>query len=367
MSESEAILLQRFAGNGDAEAFSEIVRRHAGLVYGACLRVLEDRTKAADATQETFFQLVQHAGEITGSVASWLHRVATRKAIDIIRRDSTRKRREAGYAADKPREAAKWEDISLYVDESLAELDEEIREILIHHFFEGRSATEIAGEKGISQPTVSRRIEGGVSQLREKLRRRGVIVAVITLGGLLGESAAEAAPAIVLKELGKMALVGGQAAAASGAKAAGGLLAGMKAKVITATAVAAVSVGGVVTYNQVARKVEQPAQQRGTQPSRQVQDSTDNTRTVVRPRQTTYEAKVAGESLPDEMGQEESIAGSIAVDPVKSTDSSSSKRPVTRSRRRARRASGGTRDTRSEEKTDTEKEPNSTGTPWWSN
>ena len=49
MLESENILLQRFSQTGDAEAFSEIVRRHAGLVYGACLRVLEDKNRAAYA------------------------------------------------------------------------------------------------------------------------------------------------------------------------------------------------------------------------------------------------------------------------------------------------------------------------------
>jgi DNA-directed RNA polymerase specialized sigma24 family protein len=46
--ENESILLQRFAKTGDPEVFSEIVRRHAGLVYGACLRILADKDRAAD-------------------------------------------------------------------------------------------------------------------------------------------------------------------------------------------------------------------------------------------------------------------------------------------------------------------------------
>jgi DNA-directed RNA polymerase specialized sigma24 family protein len=79
MLENEVILLHRFAKTGDAEAFSEVVRRHAGLVYGACLRILADRDRAADVVQETFFQLLRNAGNITGSVPAWLHRVATRK------------------------------------------------------------------------------------------------------------------------------------------------------------------------------------------------------------------------------------------------------------------------------------------------
>ena len=57
MLNKEISLLRRFANKGDSEAFSEIVQRHAGLVYGACLRVLEDKTRAADVVQETFFHL----------------------------------------------------------------------------------------------------------------------------------------------------------------------------------------------------------------------------------------------------------------------------------------------------------------------
>lgn len=275
MLENEVILLHRFAKTGDAEAFSEVVRRHAGLVYGACLRILADRDRAADAVQDTFFQLLRNAENITGSVPAWLHRVATCRAIDVVRRDSSRRRREAEYSASKPREVRKWQDISGYVDEGLGELDEQTQEILIQRFFEGRSMVDIAADKGVSQPTVSRRIESGVAKLREQLRKRGIIVAVATLGGLLGENVAEAAPALVLKELGKMALVGGTAAAGSGvgsaaaasgagAKAAVGVLAGVKAKVVTAAVVTVVGVGGVVTYNEVTRPVE-PVDKRVTQ------------------------------------------------------------------------------------------------------
>ena len=100
MSASEAVLLKRFASNGDAEAFAEIVKQHAPLVYGVCLRILEDKDKAADAVQDTFFQLVRNAANISGSLTVWLHRVATNKAIDLIRQDSQRKQREIKYAAE---------------------------------------------------------------------------------------------------------------------------------------------------------------------------------------------------------------------------------------------------------------------------
>jgi len=282
MSESENILLRRFAATGDPEAFSEIVQRHAGLVYGACLRVLTDKDRAADAVQETFLQLLRNAQTISGSVPTWLHRVATRKAIDVVRRDSSRKSREAKYAAETPREVTKWQDLSRYVDEGLDDLDEQTRQILIRRFFEGRTTSDIATAESISQPTVSRRIDSGVNQLRDKLRQKGIMVSVAVLAGLIGENVVQAAPAMVVKELGKIALIGSQAAAATGAgvasaasagttasasgtgaKVAAGILAGVKAKVVTAAAVTVVGVGSVVTYNHV---TEPSAPQQPTTP-----------------------------------------------------------------------------------------------------
>jgi len=324
MAENEITLLRRFAERGDAEAFSEIVRRHAGLVYGACLRVLEDRNRAADAVQETFLQLLRNARTITGPVPNWLHRVATRKAIDLVRRDSSRKRREAKYSGEKQVKVNKWEDLSVYVDECLNELDEETREVLIAYFFESQTMTDVAAERGISEPTVSRRIESGVERLRGKLQKRGVIVTVITLGGLLGQNAAEAAPGFVLKELGKMALVGGSATAATGAgaaatatgggveAAAGGVLTGIKAKVITAAAVAAVGVGGVVTYKNVSREAPQPVET----PMSTVQrvDTVQDSRTVPKQRQTRYDSAEFDEFFEEEAFDEETGEEFLADD-----------------------------------------------------
>ena len=76
MAESENILLERFVRKGDAEAFSGKVNRYAALVYGACLRILDDSNRASDVVQDTFFQLLRNAGKITGSVPCCLHRVA---------------------------------------------------------------------------------------------------------------------------------------------------------------------------------------------------------------------------------------------------------------------------------------------------
>ena len=263
MAETEAVLLRRFVRSGDAEAFAEIIQRYAGLVYSAALRVLADVDRASDIAQDTFLQLAKDAGNVTGSLPGWLHRVATHKAIDQIRRDATRKHREAEYMAARPHEAAEWKDISPHVDEGLNLLDPHLRSILISHFLEGRSTREIARAHGLSQATISRRIEAGVEQLRAGLRRRGVLVAAGALGLLLSENAVQAASPALLTELGKIALISGSLAvsttATSAASGFGTLAAGVlgvvkaNAVAITVAAAAVVGVGSVITYQQVTK------------------------------------------------------------------------------------------------------------------
>ena len=260
MVETEAVLLRRFALTGDAEAFAEIIRRHAGLVYGAAWRILADMDRASDIAQETFLQLTKDAAKVTGSLPGWLHRVATHKAIDSVRRDASRRQREAQYAEVQPRPVTAWREISPHVDESLNALEPEMREILVAHFLEGQTTRQIACTRGISQATVSRRLEAGVVTLRRRLRQRGLLVAAGALSLLLGENAINAAPATLMTELGKMALVGGHAAVfASVGSFSGlrsvleGLLMSAKTKAVAATVVAAVSVGSVVTYQQVTK------------------------------------------------------------------------------------------------------------------
>ena len=213
MAESEFILLRRFTLYGDAEAFAQIVKRHAPLVYGVCLRILGNKDNAADAVQDTFLQLVHDAAKITGSLPNWLHRVATCRAIDLVRNDSQRKKREFNYAAcpesiNSEYEKAAWRDISVCIDEELENLDERTREVLILRFFEGLSTNDIAEKCGISQPAVYRWMESGIELLRLKLKSRGIIVPAAMFTALLSENIVKAAPASILKELGKIAIAG---------------------------------------------------------------------------------------------------------------------------------------------------------------
>src|SRR5580658_6939911 len=82
----DATCLSRYARTSDAEAFSILVQRHAGLVFAAGLRVCGNQSDAEDAAQEAFLALARHAGRIRTSLPAWLHAVTTHAALQVRRR-----------------------------------------------------------------------------------------------------------------------------------------------------------------------------------------------------------------------------------------------------------------------------------------
>jgi len=132
---------------------------------------------------------MKNARQVTGSLAGWLHRVAVGKSVDLVRNDMARRRREQDYAA-LPRETDQRSEISPLVDEALLEIDEEARDLLVRHYLLGETLTDIAAVKGISQPTVSRRAEQALEQLRARLKTKGVLVTAFALSGVLAAAVA---------------------------------------------------------------------------------------------------------------------------------------------------------------------------------
>src|SRR3954466_7840544 len=180
-------LLDRFATSGDEEAFAEIVRRYAGIVYATSYRVTQDRGRAEDVAQEVFFRLLRKPQSVSQSLGGWLHQCATRLALDDVRSESARRKREANRRIELPdddTQATTWTEISPHVDEALAKLPEEFRTLLVSHFLQGKSQNAIAIETRPRPAPSSRRMRDAGTALRAELRRKGVVVAPALLVGL---------------------------------------------------------------------------------------------------------------------------------------------------------------------------------------
>ena len=242
---SDQALLARYADSRSAEAFAELVRRYAGMVYGTGLRITRNAADAEDVAQQCFLQLARNAGAVRASFAGWLHRAAVTRAVNAIRDAATRRRHEEQAMArhsDEPETA--WSDIAPHVDAALDDLPDRLCAPVMLHYLQGRSQAETAEALGVNQSTVSRRIEKGVDALRARLRKAGVVVSVAALVALLGDHAAVAAPPALTAALGKMALAGvGTSAAAAAAGVGSAALAGKVAAVLIAVTLVT---GGIV-------------------------------------------------------------------------------------------------------------------------
>jgi RNA polymerase sigma-70 factor (ECF subfamily) len=207
--ESDLVLLERYRDDDDQQAFAEIVRRYAAAVFSTAMRVLGDRARADDVAQETFFRLSQKPEMVRQSLGGWLHTAATRLAIDAVRSEASRAHREATYERPGSSESMQWADISPHVDEALSELPDETRVLLVRHFLQNVSQCTLAGELRTSPATVSRKIKAGVESLRKQLRKKGVCIAGAMLVTLMREYGAQAAPAELMQELGKITMLSG--------------------------------------------------------------------------------------------------------------------------------------------------------------
>ncbi|MCL4852391.1 MAG: sigma-70 family RNA polymerase sigma factor [Bryobacteraceae bacterium] len=221
MPSNDWTLLERWSRERDAEAFAELAARYAGVIYGACRRVLGDSNEAEDAAQECLLTLAQTRVPPHTNLAAWLHRVAVNKSRDRVKASSRRRDREQRYMKTQPTETVtQWREIEALVDEAIADLPIELREVVVAHFMLSESQASVAERLGVSRQTVTNRVGKGVERIREALRQRGVPIAATTLVAGLAANLAEAAPATLVASAGKMAVSGVPAGtAAAGAMA----------------------------------------------------------------------------------------------------------------------------------------------------
>ena len=247
----------------DAESFRRLVLRYQGMVYSTCSRALGDLPEAEDAAQETFLKLARSAGGIRSNVGAWLHACALSAARHRRRSARARRQREEEWSRmQRPESVEDWRDLAPVVDDCIADLPEDDRELLVQHYFAGRKQTDLAAERGVSQQATAKQLQRIVDALRQGLRGKGVTVSAAVLGALLAESTAEAAvPAALTASLCKMGLAG--VPGAGGATAAGvtgvGVLGG-KAVAVAAAGVLVVLSGAMAHRHRTKPHTEEAAE-----------------------------------------------------------------------------------------------------------
>jgi len=180
---SDSELIAAFKG-GDAEALGLLMERHKAAVYGYLLSLTGRPDAADDLFQEVFLKLVKNPsayGE-REKLKAWLFTVARNAAMDHFRRQGSRgevsldgdgeRPGPADFAASPdpgPEEAALNKALGKKLDDALALLSPEQREVFFLRHYSGLSFKEIAGMLSVPIGTVLARMSRAAALLRKEL------------------------------------------------------------------------------------------------------------------------------------------------------------------------------------------------------
>src|SRR6266853_1282603 len=180
METSDHDLLRQYVEGHSQEAFATLVGRYVNLVYSVALRRVRSSQLAEEVSQSVFTDLARNADKLRADtvLGAWLHSVAYRTAIDVVRGESRRQAREqkAPEMAAMDSIPSDWSLIEGLLDEGMDTLDETDRSAIVLRYFENKSLREVGATLGTSDDAAQKRVSRAVERLREFFAKRGVTV-----------------------------------------------------------------------------------------------------------------------------------------------------------------------------------------------
>jgi RNA polymerase sigma-70 factor (ECF subfamily) len=173
---AERVLVERLSG-GDETALAELYDRYAPFVYGLAVRTLVDRQIAEEVTQEVFVSLWEHPRQIDpgrGTLRGFLGTLTHRRAVDAVRREEARRRREVRVAqqdADVPdvADVVLRSETTGRVRTAVEVLPDAQRQALELAYFDGYTYRQVAEVLGIPEGTAKSRLRLALTRIAEHL------------------------------------------------------------------------------------------------------------------------------------------------------------------------------------------------------
>ena len=190
--EADEVLLQAYRA-GDVRAFERLVARYEKPIWNFLRRFVADAATAEDLLQEVFLRVVKSADEWRGAAkfSTWLYTIARNLTVDQSRRAVHRN----AASLDGPAHAGSDSTATLHdrlpspdrraddlasdrqtkrrIDEAVAALPAEQREVFLMREVMEMPFAEIATAVGASEPTVKSRMRYALEKLRAALVELG--------------------------------------------------------------------------------------------------------------------------------------------------------------------------------------------------
>jgi RNA polymerase sigma-70 factor (ECF subfamily) len=191
MTIRERVLIRRLQQR-DERAFEEIVRLHQHKVYNLVFRMLGNREEAEDVAQEVFVTVFKAIDTFRGDskFSTWLYRIAANQCknrMKYLGRRSYKSTGELDEAAEREMQVAQPSVMKPHVDgpdavleglqlermvqEGIAALDEEHRELIVLRDVEDLSYEEISAVTGLPDGTVKSRLHRARMALKEHMAK----------------------------------------------------------------------------------------------------------------------------------------------------------------------------------------------------
>lgn len=158
--------------SGDEALIRTLYAEHGKALLAYATRMTGDRPSAEDVVQETLIRAWRHAEVVAtseGSLRGWLLTVARNIVRDRLRAQAVRPNEVAETETTGAVQQDHAESVvdSVVLLDALDRLKPEHRDVLVHIYYRGHTASEAAGLLGIPEGTVKSRAHHALKALRK--------------------------------------------------------------------------------------------------------------------------------------------------------------------------------------------------------
>ena len=170
---SDDELLKQFVQTSHQELLGQLYSRYIPLVYGLCLKYLQQTEDAEDAVTDIYEELTQkiHKYQIV-NFKTWLYSVAKNHCLQLLRKEKNRIFEEIDSQIMESDEFEHLIDVDDDKEKEnalnycLTTLPEEQRQCIVHFFFDDCSYADIVEKTGFALNKVKSYIQNGKRNLK---------------------------------------------------------------------------------------------------------------------------------------------------------------------------------------------------------